>query len=356
MVEAYLNEIATAVPDYDVHREFVDNAPSLLSEERNRALFRRMALKAQIEHRYSFLNPDPRATGIETTAEFYRRGAFPDTETRMRFYKRYAFMLAKRALDHLNFAEHKNSITHLILTTCTGFYAPGIDLQVVEHYGLNPSVERTVVGFMGCYAGINALKLARHIVRSEPSSKVAILNLELCTIHLQETDDLEQVLSFLIFADGCSASLVSKEPVGIELQSFTSTILPNSADQITWNIGGRGFDMVLMGRVPSTICQGLPFFLDRILGGHKPEDIRHWAIHPGGRTILDAVQKGVGLPDDKLRQSRDVLRRFGNMSSATVMFVLKEMLLPGALAGRGCAMAFGPGLTTESMLFQTAGD
>jgi predicted naringenin-chalcone synthase len=355
MVEAYLNQIATSVPDYDVHSTFVDSAPSLLSEERSRALFKRMALKSQIEHRYSFLNPHPDAMGIDSIADFYRRGAFPDTETRMRFYERYAFTLAKRALDQLNFGEHKNSITHLILTTCTGFYAPGIDLQVVEHYGLNPGVERTIVGFMGCYAGINALKLARHIVRSEPSSEVAILNLELCSIHLQETDDLEQVLSFLIFADGCSASLVSSSPAGIELQSFVSTILPNSADQITWHIGGRGFDMVLMGRVPSTISQGLPSCLDRILGGHRAEDIGHWAIHPGGRTILDAVQKSIGLPDDTLRQSRDVLRRFGNMSSATVMFVLKEMLQPGTAAGRGCAMAFGPGLTAESMLFQTAG-
>ncbi len=355
MVEAYLNQIATSVPDYDVHSRFVDSAPSFLSEERNRALFKRMALKSQIEHRYSFLNPHPEATGMDSVDDFYRRGAFPDTETRMRFYERYAFTLARRALDQLNFAGHKDSITHLILTTCTGFYAPGIDLQVVDHYGLDPSVERTVVGFMGCYAGINALKLARHIVRSEPSSEVAILNLELCSIHLQETDDLEQVLSFLIFADGCSASLVSSKPAGIELQSFVSTILPNSADQITWHIGGRGFDMVLMGRVPSTIAQGLPLCLDRIMGGHRTEDIAHWAIHPGGRTILDAVQKGVGLPDGALRESRDVLRRFGNMSSATVMFVLKEMLEPGTVAGRGCSMAFGPGLTAESMLFETAG-
>jgi len=355
MVEAYLNQIATSVPDYDVHSRFVDSAPSLLSDERHRVLFKRMALKSQIEHRYSFLNPHPNAMGIDSIDEFYRFGKFPDTEMRMRFYERYAFTLAKRALDQLNFAEHKDSITHLILTTCTGFYAPGIDLQVVEHYGLSPSVERTVVGFMGCYAGINALKLARHIVRSEPSSEVAILNLELCSIHLQETDDLEQVLSFLIFADGCSASLVSSQPSGIELQSFVSTVLPNSSDQITWHIGGRGFDMVLMGRVPATIAQGLPPCMDRILGGHRAEEIGHWAIHPGGRTILDAVQKSVGLSDDALRQSRDVLRRFGNMSSATVMFVLKEMLQPGTAAGRGCSMAFGPGLTAESMLFQTAG-
>jgi predicted naringenin-chalcone synthase len=356
MVEAYLNQIATAVPDFDVHSRFVDDAPFLLTEERNRALFKRMALKAQIEHRYSFLNPLPNAPGKDSIDDFYRHGAFPDTAARMRFYERHAFVLATRALDQLNFADQKDSITHLILTTCTGFYAPGIDLQIVGHYGLNPSVERTVVGFMGCYAAVNALKLARHIVRSEPGSKVAILNLELCTIHLQETDDLEQVLSFLIFADGCSASLVSSEPVGIELQSFVSTILPDSAEQITWHIGGHGFDMVLMGRVPATISQGLPSCLDRILGGRKPEDIANWAIHPGGRTILDAVQKSVGLADHNLRQSRDVLRRFGNMSSATVMFVLKEMLQPGTAAGLGCAMAFGPGLTTESMLFQTAGD
>lgn len=354
MVEAYLNQIATAVPDYDVHRKFVESAPLLLSNEHYRALFRRMASKAQIEHRYSFLKPHPTAEGIDADS-FYRRGAFPATETRMRFYEHHAFTLAKRALDRLNFAAHKDSITHLILTTCTGFYAPGIDLQIVKHYGLNPSVERTIVGFMGCYAGLNALKLARHIVRSEPLSKVAILNLELCTIHLQETDNLEQVLSFLIFADGCAASLVSAEPAGLELQSFTSTIVPNSADQITWHIGDLGFDMVLMGRVPSMITKSLPSNLNTILDGHRPEDIEHWAIHPGGRTILDAVEKSIGLPGDSLRQSRDVLRRFGNMSSATVMFVLNEMLQANTIAGRGCAMAFGPGVTVESMLFQTTG-
>jgi alpha-pyrone synthase len=353
VAEAYLNQIATAVPDNDVHSKFVDYAPTLLSEQRDRALFKRMAEKAEIKHRYSFLKPHPDEIRLDAD-DFYRRGAFPDTEIRMRFYERHAFSLAKRALDQLDFTALKDSITHLIFTTCTGFYAPGIDLQVVEHYGLNSSVERTILGFMGCYAGLNALKLARHIVRSEPLSKVAILNLELCTIHLQETDDLQQVLSFLIFADGCSASLVSAKPVGIELQSFTSTIIPESADQITWRIGVLGFNMVLLGRVPLTITKGLPSHLSRILGGGRPEDIGHWAVHPGGRTILDAVQKSIDLPDDMLRPSRDVLRRFGNMSSATVMFVLKEMLQPGTAAGGGCAMAFGPGLTVESMIFQTA--
>ena len=353
MVDTYINRIATAVPDHDVHRKFIEFAPSLLKDDRQRGLLRRMSEKAQIEHRYSYLRPHPEGKGFDADG-FYRLGAFPDTQTRMRFYERHALGLATRALDRIDFSEHRDSITHVIITTCTGFYAPGIDIQLIKHYGLRPSVERTVVGFMGCNAALNALKLSRHIVRSEPSSKVAILNLELCTIHLQETDKLEQLLSFLIFADGCSASIVSAKPMGIEMQDFTSTIMPDSADQITWHIGGLGFDMVLMGQVPSTIVKGIPGNLKSILCGQKPEDIEHWAVHPGGRTILDAVQKSVGLPTEMLRQSRDVLRRFGNMSSATVMFVLKEMLDPGTKAGRGCAMAFGPGITAESMVFQTS--
>jgi len=352
MAEAYINQIATAVPEHDIHSKFVDCAPSLLHEERHRALFRRMAERAQIDHRYSFLKPGTEPLDFDADG-FYRRGAFPDTHTRMRFYEQHALTLAVRALDQLTISACKKDITHLIITTCTGFYAPGIDLQIVQHYGLNPAIERTVIGFMGCYAGLNALKLARHIVRSEPSSTILIVNLELCTIHLQETDDLEQTLSFLIFADGCAASIVSAQPIGIELQSFTSTVMPESADQITWRIGVNGFDMGLSGKIPLTIAAGLPSRLDAILSYRKPEDITHWAVHPGGRTILDAVQQGIGLTDETLRQSRDILRRYGNMSSASIMFVLKEML--SANAGRGCAMAFGPGLTIESMLFQTAG-
>jgi predicted naringenin-chalcone synthase len=351
MVDAFLNRIATAVPDNDVHETFVTHAPSLLSSERDQALLRRMSRKAQIEHRYSFLSPDAAASDANVFS-FYRRGAYPDTATRMRFYEQHAFSLARRALDRLEFAEQRRHVTHLIVTTCTGFYAPGLDLQVIEHYGLNAAVERTVIGFMGCYAAINALKMARHIVRSEPQARVAILNLELCTIHLQDTDDLEQVLSFLIFADGCAASLVTAEPKGLKLQSFHSTIIPSSAEQITWHIGGTGFDMVLMGSVPGTIARALPANLGAILGGAEPEAIAHWAVHPGGRTILDAVESGVGLAPERLQASRGILRRYGNMSSASIMFVLQEIMQSGAAPGLGCGMAFGPGLTVESLLFQ----
>ncbi len=348
---AYLNDISLAVPEHDIHQKFIDFAPSLLKDDRHRKLFSRMVQRCQIDHRYSCINPHVEADKLDWNG-FYNTGGFPGTDKRMKHYQQHAFSLARKALDGLHLHALKKEITHLIVTTCTGFYAPGIDFEIIDHYGLNPSIERTNVGFMGCYAGMNALKLARHIVRSDAEARVVILNLELCTLHLQETDDLEQMLSFLIFADGCSASLVSARPVGIELQSFYSAVIPQSKDQITWSIGGSGFDMRLSGEVPLTIAAGLPAALPAIFSGGRAEDFSHWAIHPGGRTVLDAVRDSIRIEEKALKVSRDVLRDFGNMSSATIMFVLKKIMQQGP--GRGCGMAFGPGLTVESMLFQNA--
>jgi alpha-pyrone synthase len=353
MPNAYINRIGTAVPDYDVHDKFVDYAPRLLTNPKSQRLFRRMAERAQIEHRYSCLAPDPAAERLDR-GDFYQRGDFPDTQTRMRFYEENALELACAALHDLRFESscEPESITHLIVVSCTGFYAPGLDLQIIERFGLSLAVERTIVGFMGCYAAINALKLARHIVRAEPQARVLVLNLELCTIHLQEVDDLEQVLSFLIFADGCAATLVSSEPQGIELLGFRTVVAPASAQQITWRIGQKGFDMFLSGHVPHTVGRELPGSINAILAGWRPEEVELWAVHPGGRSVLDAVEDALSLAQDDLRYSREVLRRFGNMSSATVMFVLREMLADTCGRQLGCALAFGPGLTTESMRFR----
>jgi alpha-pyrone synthase len=353
MTRAFINRIGTATPEHEVHGKFVDYAPSLLADERARRLFQRMADKADIERRYSVLDPDP-APELLDRGGFYRRGAFPDTARRMGLFKESAFPLARAALGDLGIAGARDCISHVIVTCCTGFYAPGLDLEIVSHLGLPSTVERTMVGFMGCQAAVNALKLARHIVRSEVDARVLVVNLELCTLHLHETDDLEEVLSFLLFADGCAASLVSAEPTGLELKSFRTAVLPEGADQITWQIGRQGFDMVLSGRVPATIARGLPAALPAILGGRSAAEISHWAVHPGGRSILDAVERAAGLGDGALAASRDILRRYGNMSSATVMFVLKEILASRRAPGAGCAIAFGPGLTAETLLFDKA--
>jgi predicted naringenin-chalcone synthase len=354
--EAYLNRIATAVPDHDVHGAFVTFAETLLDggpEPRTRALFDRMAARSGIEHRYSVLTPDQATPSFWVNAhEFYVRGNFPDTAKRMEIFERFAPVLAQRALDGLKLTEReRRSITHVLVTTCTGLYAPGLDFDVVDYLGLDASVERTMIGFMGCYAAVNGLKTARHIVRSEPRARVLMINLELCTLHLQETQDLEQVLSFLLFADGCAASVISAEPVGFALDSFRAMRIPATRELITWKIRGLGFDMLLSGQVPAAIGKALETGGAEVLGDARRDEILLWGVHPGGKTILDAVERGMGLKAEALAASREVLQRFGNMSSATVMFVL-ERLMQGARAGeRGCAMSFGPGLTAETMLF-----
>ena len=356
MTTAYINRVASAVPPYEVHDVFRRFAQSLLDDDRRAGvLFKRMAGKSGIEHRYSCLVPSNLPEGRSVDAEgFYVRGDFPDTAARMRQFERHAPGLAQAAVDRLQLGPERDRVTHLLITCCTGFSAPGVDLEVIERCKLPTSVERTILGFMGCYAAINALKLARHIVRSEPAARVLIVNLELCTLHLKETTDIEQILSFLLFGDGCAACLVSADPVGTALDSFHAVLLPNTSDLITWNVGKFGFDMVLSGGVPAAIQDGLHDHIDDILGGAPVESIDLWAVHPGGRTVLDAVERGFSLKPADLAPSREVLRRYGNMSSATVMFVIENMMRSNARGQSGCAMAFGPGLIAETMLFRTA--
>jgi alpha-pyrone synthase len=356
MTTAFINRIATAVPRHDVHAPFIDFAASLLPEGTVRNLFRRMARLSAIEHRYSFIQPVPTEDGTWRDAEkLYVRGSFPGTARRMELFERFAPRLARCALDKLRLSpDERRSVTQVIVTSCTGLYAPGLDFDIIDHLGLDTSVERTMIGFMGCYAAMNALKTARHIVRSAPQSVVLVLNLELCTLHLQETQDLEQVLSFLLFADGCAACLVSSEQRGLAMDSFLALTIPNTRDLITWRIRELGFDMFLSGQVPAEIGRALKSLGPRITSGTPPAAIGLWAVHPGGRSILDSVEKGLDLPPDALCSSREVLAQFGNMSSATVMFVLEQILQRARSEQQGCAMSFGPGLTAETMLFHAA--
>ncbi|TNC72191.1 type III polyketide synthase [Rubellimicrobium roseum] len=352
---AYLNRIATAVPPNDVHAAFVGFARGLLDGDRSAPVFDRLVKRSQIDHRWSVLTlaDQGRSAGVGNE-EVYRRGRFPSTGERMRIYERFAADLGARAVAGLELGERAKDVTHVLAVSCTGHYAPGLDLQLIERCGLDPSVERTCVGFMGCYAGINALKLARHIVRSEPSARVLIVSVELCTLHLQETQDLEKVLSFLIFGDGCAAALVTADPEGLSLDRFHAALLPEGAEHITWRIGNDGFDMHLSGQVPAAVGEALRRGRGRILDGVAMEDIDLWAVHPGGRTVLDAVQGALELEPEALSDSREVLRRFGNMSSATVLFVLQRMMERAQGGEKGCAMAFGPGLTAETLLFTAA--
>ena len=356
MTTAYINRIATATPPHDVHQAFISFAETLVPEGTGRSLFKRMVRMSQIEHRYSFIEPVASADGRWNDAEgIYVPGNFPGTARRMEAFERFAPQLAQCALKKLAITEgERRSITHVIVTSCTGLYAPGLDFDIVDALELKQPVERTMIGFMGCYAAINAHKSARHIVRSEPDACVLIMNLELCSLHMHETPELEQVLSFLLFADGCAACLVSGRATGLAMDSFLALRMPETAHLITWKIREMGFDMQLSGQVPGEIRKVLGELGSEIIQGSDVSEIDLWAVHPGGRTILDAVEKGLALAPEALAESRRVLLNYGNMSSASVMFVLRALMERAKPGQQGCAMSFGPGVTAETMLFHAA--
>ena len=348
---AHINRIATATPANDVHQAFLTFARDTLVDPRARRVFDRMADRSGVTHRYSHLVPAPDHGPALDDTGFYRRGAFPSTAARMQAYETRATDLATQAVERLD----PGPITHLIVASCTGFTAPGIDQRIAERLGLGGSLQRTLVGFMGCYAAVPALRLAHQAVRADPSARVVVVALELCTLHLQETQDLETVLSFLIFGDGAAAALVTAEPHGIALHGFHAATIPDTQDMITWRIGDQGFDMHLSGKVPGAIAAALRLEADRndgegIMAGQDPAEIALWAVHAGGRTVLDAVEQGLRLPETALAHSRAVLNDVGNVSSATIGFVLKRML-DQETTGPGMAIAFGPGLCAETFRF-----
>jgi predicted naringenin-chalcone synthase len=356
---AHINAIGTAVPPHDVHAAFHRLIDHSLTDRRSRAIYERMARRSGIDSRYSFISPSA-FDGDRSEAEaFYRPGHYASTARRMEHYERWAPELAMQAIDELDGDIAAQGVTHVVVASCTGFVAPGLDQILIRRTGIDPSAERTLVGFMGCYAAVNALRLAHHIVRSTPDARVLVVNVELCTLHLQETPDVEKLLAMLLFSDGATAALVTAEPKGIALTDFRAAAIPGSDDLITWRIGDQGFTMHLDGQVPIRIADALERQRMRndaggILRGRSTTDYDLWAVHAGGRSILDAVERGFDLAPETLEPSRAVLREKGNMSSATLMFVLARMMATrreqdGARSGIG--MAFGPGLAAETFRF-----
>ncbi len=350
----FLNAVGIAVPDHDIHEAFEGWARARLPEREAR-LFDRMASRSGIAHRWSIL---PRATDGGSPIDvggFYEGDDHPGTAARMALYAAAAPDLAIAAIDALRAQVSIDGVTHLVVASCTGFVAPGIDQIVAARIGLAPTVERTLIGFMGCYAAVAALRTARHIVRSEPAARVLVVTVELSTLHLQQSDDIESLLAMLQFGDGAAAGLVTGDAQGFELGQPFATTLPDSAALIRWDITDTGFAMHLSGEVPGRIATALADadFARAVAGGSDAREIDAWAVHAGGRSILDAVENALGLAPEVLLQSREVLADYGNMSSATLMFVLADML-GGAPVGNGVALAFGPGLAAEGFAFASA--
>lgn len=351
---AYLNAIGTAVPNHDIHAAFADWARGQIVDERARKLFDRMAARSGIAHRWSVLPLSTHGGSPIEPGGYYAAG-LPGTTARMETYAEAAPALALDAIGALRRQVPLDGITHLIVASCTGFVAPGVDQIIAAQLSLSPSTERLLIGFMGCYAAVAALRAARHIVRSEPKARVLVVTVELSTLHLQDVHEIEPLLAMLQFGDGAAAALVSADTVGFALGAPFQTTLPDSADLIRWDVTDSGFAMHLSGEVPGRIAAGLadPEFAAAATGGHDVAAIDGWAVHAGGRSILDAVEHALHLDPHALDASRAVLSDYGNMSSATLMFVLAR-LLAGPPVSQGVALAFGPGLAAEGFGFRSA--
>lgn len=300
----------------------------------------------------------------------------PGTAARNDIYAREADRLfievARRSLD-ADPDISASDITHVVTVSCTGFHAPGPDYAVVRGLGLPAAVQRYHLGFMGCYAALPALRAAAQFCRADPDAVVLVASVELCTLHLRSSDDPDAIIASSLFADGAAAALVTARRLptavpGLVIDAFHTALIPDGEGDMAWTVGDTGFEMVLSTRVPQLIgmhihdalgalWQGDDDIADRLDGQSIGEIVQHWAIHPGGRSILDRVQERLALDEAQLRPAREVLRTHGNMSSATVLFVLQRILEhEGPRSGeRVAAMAFGPGLTAESALLTVAG-
>lgn len=292
----------------------------------------------------------PPATGVED------RG--PSTAARMeRFVAEAAPMALRSAKAALADASiPAASITHLVTVTCTGFNAPGVDAELIEQLGLPLDVERVQVGFMGCHGAINGLRVARALSIADPGAIVLVVAVELCSLHYQYGWDTDRVVSNALFADGSGALVVGRgtaDPSRAEVAATGSQLVPGSRDAMTWGIGDHGFEMTLSATVPGLIESSLQRFLRGWLAKQdlELEEIEGWAVHPGGPRILTAVETALRLPDEALEVSRRVLGAHGNMSSATLLFIL-EHFRAQQVPRPWLMLGFGPGLEIEVALLR----
>ncbi|QIG39096.1 type III polyketide synthase [Microbacterium sp. 4R-513] len=246
------------------------------------------------------------------------------------------------------------AVTHVVTVSCTGMFAPGPDFRLVKDLGLSAAVERYHIGFMGCAAALPGLRAASRICDSQPDAVVLVAAAELCTLHIRSSEDPQQIVAASVFADGAAAAVVSARSFGdgprLQLERFGTVLTSEGESEMVWTIGDEGFDMVLTAEVPRIIGREIRGAVGSFLGDVEPDV---WAVHPGGRSVLDRVESGLALDPEALAASRDVLRRQGNMSSATILFILRDLLGDDDLGdAQIAALAFGPGLTVESALLR----
>ncbi|UPL48724.1 type III polyketide synthase [Hymenobacter sublimis] len=368
-MSSYLCAIGTANPPHRIPQLQIADfmAGALQLDEAGTRKLRALYRVSGIGQRYTVLPDYGRTNGsYEFFANTPDLEPFPSVGQRMAEYRRQALPLSVQAAqDCLSQVPEvaMGSITHLITVSCTGMYAPGLDIELVAALQLPSHVQRTCVNFMGCYAAVNALKLADAFCRANEEARVLVVCTELCTLHFQKSTEEDHLVSNALFGDGSAAVLVQARPrvVGpsLALTAFHCGLEPDGHADMAWHINDFGFEMTLSSYVPRMIKQGIGRLTAGLLADLPVQlaDIRAFAIHPGGRKILESIEQALGLTTHDNRFAYQVLRDYGNMSSATVLFVMRELLRTLTPADTGApvlSFAFGPGLTLEAMLLTVA--
>ncbi len=349
-----ITKIGVAVPDKSLDQEtFTKWAAALAAwPGRQERLIPILFRRSGIEKRHSvLLEGDPlRQEFFQPAHEKNDRG--PTLGERMERYEREAAPLALRAAKQA--LGDDRALTHLVTVSCSGFQAPGVDVALIRHLELPATTQRTHIGFMGCHGALNGLRVAQAIVRAERKARVLVCAVELCSLHYDYRAEVEPMVANSLFSDGAAAALVEASDDANDAWRIEATgacVWPSTEDLMQWRIRDHGFEMGLSASIPRRIEEHLAPWLDGWLAEHsvKRHAIKSWAVHPGGPRILSAVEKALALSEDDMRWSREVLANYGNMSSPTVLFILKA--LQEANAKRPCiALGFGPGLAVEATL------
>jgi predicted naringenin-chalcone synthase len=355
----YISDIQTALPDYFYsQKELTSFYLKTTDDESHQRKIKVVSSKSGIESRYSVLKD---FASQPNDFEFFNKTATllpePSLTKRMQFYKRHALPLSLKAIKKLhNFNSIKHGITDVITVTCTGLFAPGLEIELINALELKPTINRYSVNFMGCNAAIIALKQADTICKNNPEANVLVVCTELCTLHFQKQYNDDYLLSNLIFGDGAAAVLISSKPTtyhsrgSVQITNFNSLIIPNGYKDMAWELSETGFIMNLTSYVSDLIKQNIKPMFDGL--NLDASDIRYWAVHPGGKRIVDEFVAALNLNQSQLAETYDVLKNYGNMSSPTVLFVLKQILdnnKASAKPNKILATAFGPGLSIETM-------
>lgn len=356
---AFIHPIATAVPNYSYTQdELRDRMKEIVpGTDRDKRIIHHLYARSGIDTRHSVVD-DFRNTKNHTLF-FNGQGATPGTKNRNEIYitegRKLFVKVAEKLISDSQFKA--SDISHIITVSCTGFYSPGPDYDIIKALKMSPTIERYHLGFMGCYAAIPALKLANQICNANPDANVMVVSVELCTLHFQADSQMDNLLSTSVFADGGAGAIISNrkpDQTSYQIDGFASSITEKGEEDMAWSIGDKGFNMVLSTYIPQLLGDGLEKFLNPVMDQFNLsiDEIDLWGVHPGGRAILDKVISTLSLHESRLEASRKVLGKYGNMSSATVLFVLKELLKTSSekKENKTLAMAFGPGLTLESAL------